>query len=850
MPEAPHALRLYRLLLKLYPATFREQYAAPMERAFRDELAESDNVWALAVLWLRLFSDLARSIPIQLAREIFQDTRHTLRLWVKSPGNTGFAILALAIGIGANTGMFSVVNALVLRSLPFEDPSRLASLHTYLVPHDSAQQFHDWRSQSTYLADAALVEQTDANLGSTDGVVRMHVAQASWNFFPILGAHPVTGRAFNVGEDSPGHSAVAVIGYGLWQQLFAGDMRVLGSRLRLNGMPLTVIGVMPPGFDYPNHAGLWKVAEFSPGNNGWETIARLKPGFTWPQARAAFGADMDRRSTPLAQGADRNRVRKFPPQMIPLQDELIGPVKNASLLLMAGVLLILLIACSNVANLLLARTTDRAQELSVRSALGASRARIAQQLFTECLLLSSVASIAGLAVAFWTVAQAAKVLPGTLATQSYSILDGRVLAFAMLTAMLSATFFGLLPSWNAGRVHAFVARGSDGTRQSRVTRDILVAGQAALTIVLLTASVSVGRAFVNLLRMDRGFDTSGLITVSVSLDGTTRQVAGRQLPYFEEALNRIRRIPEVRDASETEFLPLNSPAFLGGPHGLDGRPAKENSMIVPVLSGYFQTMGGHILFGREFTEAEVRSDAKAAVVTESFARQFGEPGDAIGHEVTQTGRAPLRIIGVVRGMDYMTDGANSTQIFVPAHSPGGFYSTFVVRVNGQAKDHLATIRDAIRSVDPQVPVFDAKTMEQRMEDALGRPKFYRTALLFFAGFALLLAVVGMYGVVSYSVAQRTREMGVRLALGTTTGKLRTMLLWQGLVSVAAGAAMGIAGATLTGRYLESLVTGAKPFDLATFIFSVVLLLLTAALSIWSATRRIAGLDIMDILRFE
>ena len=198
----------------------------------------------------------------------------------------------------------------------------------------------------------------------------------------------------------------------------------------------------------------------------------------------------------------------------------------------------------------------------------------------------------------------------------------------------------------------------------------------------------------------------------------------------------------------------------------------------------------------------------------------------------------------------MTDDANSTQIFVPAHSPGGFYSTFVVRVNGQAKDHLATIRDAIRSVDTQVPVFDAKTMEQRMDEALGRPKFYRTALLFFAGFALLLAVVGMYGVVSYAVAQRTREMGVRLALGTTPGKLRTMLLWQGLLSVAVGAAMGIAGATVTGRYLESLVNGAKPFDLATFTFSTLLLLFTAATSIWAATRRIAGLDIMDILRFD
>lgn len=844
MPEPPLSLKLYRLLLTFYPATFREEYAVPMERAFQDELAESHNLWALAVLWARLLSDLGKSIPRQMAREARQDARHTVRIWAKSPGNIAFAILALAIGIGANTGMFSVINALILRSLPFHDPSRLASLHTYLVPHDSAQQFHDWRRQSTYLSDAALFEQTDANLGNTDNVARVHVAQTSWNFFSILGTHPMIGREFTAGEDTPGHNAIAVIGYGLWQQLFAGDARVLGSTLRVNGMPLTVIGVMPPGFDYPSHTVLWKAAAFSPGNNGWETIARLKPGVTWPQARAAFAAEMVRRAP------NRNLSKKYPPSMLPLQDQLTGPAKNASLLLMAGVALILLIACSNVANLLLARTADRAPELSIRSALGASRARLVQQLLTECLLLSSVASIAGLVVAFWTAAQAAKVEPSPLATQSYSILDGRVLGFAVLIAILSALFFGLLPSWNAGRAHAFADRGSSDTHHSRVTRDILVTAQVTLTIVLLTASISVGRAFVNLMRMDRGFDVKALITVSVSLDGTTRQIGGRQLPYFEEVLARIRKLPGVRDASETEFLPLNSPAFLGGPMGLDGRPANENSMIVPVFDDYFETMGGHMLAGREFTSAEVRSDAKVAVVSELFASQVGEPRNAIGHEITLGNRPPLRIVGVVRGMDYMTDGANATQIFVPAHSPGGFYSTFVVRVDGRPEDHLATIRDAIRSVDPAVPTFDAKTMDQRMDDALARPSFYRTSLLFFAGFALLLAVMGIYGVVSYAVAQRTREMGVRLALGTTPGRLRAMLLWQGLLSVTVGIALGIAGAMMTGRFLASLVNGAKAFDSATFALSSLLILLTAAASIWTATRRIAGLDVMDILRFE
>src|SRR4029077_4128679 len=250
-----------------------------------------------------------------------------------------------------------------------------------------------------------------------------------------------------------------------------------------------------------------------------------------------------------------------------------------------------------------------------------------------------------------------------------------------------------------------------------------------LTLVPLTASISVGRAFVSLLRTDRGFDAQGLVTVSVSLDGTTRGVAGRQLPYFEEALDRIRRLPGVRSASETEFLPLDATGFVGGPFGFDGRPARMNSTMVPVLSGYFKTMGGRILYGREFTDAEVLADARVVVVNERFAMEFGSPADALDHQVTIEGDPPWKIIGVVKGMDYMTDAmdtAHANQIFVPAHSPGSFVSTFVARVDGPAENSLPLIRDAIRSVDPQVPVFGVKTMAQRMADALARPKFYRT----------------------------------------------------------------------------------------------------------------------------
>ena len=852
MPDEPFSLRLYRRLLKLYPAGFRQIYAGPLERAFRDELNESTGAAALAILWVRLIADLAISAPAQFAREVAQDARHTLRMWAGRPWHTGFAILALAIGIGANTGVFSVVNALLLRSLPFHEPERLAAMHNFFPPHDSAAQFHDWRKKSAYLADAALFEYRDANLGGAGEWRRVHTVQTSWNFFSLLGTQPAVGRAFAPGDDVdapgwglPGRNAIAVIGYGLWQQLFGGDAKALGSTVRVDGSPLTIIGVAPPGFNYPGNTDIWKPAAYFRGNNGWETISRLKPGITWEQARGAFAAEADR-LWPDRRPADRI---KYPPTMTGLRDALAGPTKGASLVLMVCVALILLIACTNVANLSMARTADRAAEFSIRSALGASRARLWQQLMTECVLLSVASAVAGVFVAFWTTSIATKLQPAPLATQSYSILDLRVLCFALAVSVLSGLLFGVLPSLYAGRLHALGARGSSQTRGSRWIRDALVAAQVMLTIVLLAGSISVGRAFVNLMRVDRGFDRSGLVTVNVSLDGTTYQTDGARTAYFEEALARVRRLPGVRSASATEFLPLYATMFIGGRWTVDGRPANENSMMVPVFSDYFQTMGGRVLYGRELSDADVRGNYPVAVADERFASEFGPPAYLIGQQI-EIGRSKRQIVGVVRNMDYLAEGANFSEIYIPSHSPGGFYSTFVARVNGRAEDHLAAIRGAIQSVDSQVPLFGVKTMDQRLADILARPQFYKTAVTFFAAFALLLAVIGVYGIVSYTVARRTHEMGVRMALGTTPEKLRVSLLRQGLLPIAAGSIPGVAGAVLSGRLLESLVEGAKSVNPAAYVGAVLFITLIAAAGIWVATRPVARLDIVEILRTE
>jgi ABC-type antimicrobial peptide transport system permease subunit len=373
-----------------------------------------------------------------------------------------------------------------------------------------------------------------------------------------------------------------------------------------------------------------------------------------------------------------------------------------------------------------------------------------------------------------------------------------------------------------------------------------------LTVVLLAASVSAGRAFVHLMKIDRGFNVKSLVTVGVSLEGTRHQLDNRELPFFEDALARVRRLPGVRSASATEFLPLYTNGFVGGPFGLDGHPPKLNSTMIPILSDYFATMGGKILAGREFTDAEVRSRARVAVVNERFARDFGTPMEVTGRQLTLERQPPWTIVGVVKGMEYETDPslAHGKQVFVPSQTPGGFLSTIVVRVRGRAEDQLASIRDTIRSVDPQVPLFSAKTMEQRLADLYARPKFYRSALWMLAAFAALLAVIGIYGIVSYAVVQRTREIGVRIAMGTTPRKIRIMLLRQGLLMVVAGAIPGIVIAQLFGQFLRSVVEGAKPLDPAASIGVVLSLVFVAAAGIWSASGRITGLDIAATLRVE
>ena len=809
---------------------------------------------------LKIEEDVRAALGFRWLETLVQDLLYGLRTLCKSPGFTAIAVLTLALGIEANAGVFSIVNTLLLGSLPFREPDRLALLQNFVPPHDTARQFHDWRQQHQFFADAAAFEDIDANLRGGRGVIRAHIAQTSWNFFSVLGTQPILGHGFAPGDDVdatglglPGRNAVAVIAYGLWQELFGGDPKALGATIRVEGNSLTVIGVAPPGFDYPNKTVVWKPGAFSPGNDGWVAIGRLKTTVSLAGARAAFAAEAELRSPERGGGNNLNPR----PKMVSLRDALLGPVKDASLMLMAAVVLVLLIACTNLTNLSMARTTERAAELSVRAALGASRARLARQLLTECLFLSAVAAVAGLLVAFWTTSLAAKVEPPPLGAQSYSSLNGPVLVFTLLASVVTAALFGVLPLLYIARIHSFGARGPVRTRRSRMVHDGLAVAQVTLTMILLAAAVSVGSAFVHLMRTNRGYDVTGIATASVSLGGTTYQGDRRELVYFEEVLDRIRDLPGVLNASATEFLPLYATTFIGGPFGMDGHPAERASMLVPVFSDYFRTMGGRILFGREFTDAEVRSGAKVAVVDERFARAFGSPADAVGRQLTSAGAPPFvpaaaKIVGVVRDMDYETDPtvANEFQVFVPSANPVSFSAILVARVRGRAEDHLAAIRDTIQSVDPQVPVYSVKTMQQRLDEAFARPSFYRTAIWSFAGFAMLLMMIGVYGLLAYGVARRTNEIGIRMALGATRSSVARMALQEALLMVCIGLTVGVPLVFCTRSVAASLI-GNPPTSLAEPIaIGAAAIIAAALLAAYLPARRAMRVDPMVALRYE
>ncbi len=850
--------KLYRKLLKLYPASFRDEYETPMDRQFRDEQREARSWNQRALLWVHALGDVALTAPRELARELSQDLHFALRVYRRRPLSAFLAIGALALAIGLSTGVFSVTSALLLRRLPFVDAGRLVEFRLPPFGGGSGRAgFRAWQDHSSYLAGAATFSTSEMNLNSGRDALRVRVSETSSNFFALLGAGSSLGRTFAPDEDQTGQNHTAVISHRLWLQSFGGDPGVLGATIHLNGISLQVIGVAEPDFDYPGNVDIWTPTVFDfetiPKHGAFlvQTIGRLRPGITMAQARQQFTAEASRVSPQSFRDNSREK-----PQLAGFRDQITSQVRQSVLILCAVVLLVLFTACANVAQLLLARTAERREELALRAALGASRSRLVQQLTVETTALTLAGSMVGLIVAFFVARIASAVLPAQLASQNYTLLDWRVLGFAMILPLIVGAVFGVMPSWLIGRLQPStqLARVNAATSEpvARRLRSILVGAQVAFTLTLLVSSLTLGSAFVRLINTDLGFRPVNVITLNVSLQGTRYQKESEEWQYYSAVLERLQSIPGVESAGAVNYLPLANNVLMAGTIKMDSGQQVQTVVLNGAMPGYFQTMGTKLVAGREFVMNERNAPEPPVIVNEAFARQSGLGTRIVGRRILSpwTSR-PYLVIGVVTtariaGPQY--DGTPQAYWSVQEEPPRTL--TFVAKGHGDSSRLLTLCRDAVIGLDRTVPIYEVKTLDERLNETLGRPKFYTMSVLFLGSLAMLLAIIGVFGASSRAITQRQHELGVRMALGASTRNVRAMIVKQSLIPIGVGIILGIGGAMGSGPILEHLFVGAKAPGISACMLASIFLLAAVVIAAWSATTRILAIDPIDAIRAE
>jgi putative ABC transport system permease protein len=820
---------------------------------------------------------------------LWQDLRYGVRMLLKQPVFTIVAVIALALGIGANTAIFSVVNAVLLRPLPYEESDRLVFLSERSQQMDgmsiSYPNFTDWREQNQAFESIAVYNRGSYNLTGVGNPERLLASQSSANLFSILKVNPVRGRVFTNDEDKPGAASVVVLSYGLWQRRFGGDEKILNQTISLNNRPYIVIGIMPQKFQFPSRIEMWvPVGQLSDqeswkqrGNHpGLYGLARLKPGVTVEQARA----DMD--------GIAENLERQYPNSnqgnrvtVIPLLENYVSDIRPALWILLGAVGLVLLIACANVANLLLARATSRHKEIAVRLALGASRWRIIRQLLTESVLLSLVGGSIGLLLAQWGVELILAISPNDIPRAREVNLDFGVLAFTFAVSFLTGLIFGIVPALQASKfdVHETLkesGRGNSG-RHTWV-RNSLVVVEIATTLVLLVGAGLLIRSFYQLRQVNPGFSYDNLLSFSVALPEKKYTSEQQQINFYQQTLQKLQALPGVQDAGVASGLPLGNNGWQTS-FMLDGQPVPEPSQM-PLMEAclaspdYFKAMGIRLIKGRFFTEQDNRSHlteektrgltpdqikmigVNKIIIDEEFARRYWPDEEALGKFIrlgTYEKDTPVaEVIGIVSRvkMDGLSTDSNRVQGYFPFFQLPLGSMTVVVKSATDPTQLVAAARQQILAVDPEQPVYDIRTMEEIKADSIASQRLNLTLLSIFAGVALILALVGIYGVMSYAVTQRTHEIGIRLALGAQTGNVLKMVIGNGMKMALLGVGVGVVGAFLLTRVMQNLLFGVSATDTLTFVAVPLILIGVALLACFVPARRAAKTDPMIALRYE
>jgi putative ABC transport system permease protein len=800
---------------------------------------------------------------------IWRDMKYGARVLLKSPGFAAVAILVTALGIGANTSIFSVVNAVLLRPLSYPQSERLVWLTGVNPPQGitdsnmSVPDFYDWRSQSQTFEELAGFVTGGAQLLNNDEPERVRRAAVTGNFFRLLRTNPLMGRALQDDDARAGADPVVVLSRGLWQRRFGADPNVVGSRVMVSGKSALVAGVMPAEFDFPAQTELWSALALDPSaerrNNRYlEVVGRLKPGVTVAQAQA----EMDTLNRNLAAQYDETN-RGSGVRVTDLREQLVGKLRPTLLMLLGAVAFVLLIACANVANLLLARATSRRKEIAVRTALGASRARIARQLLTESFLLSLAGGAVGLLLSVWMTALFVAVSPADSPRFAEIRPDARVFLFTLGVTLVTGLIFGLAPALQSSRADLNETlkeggrTGSEGGRRNRV-RSLLVVSEIALSFMLLAGAGLLVKSFIRLRDVSPGFNPDGVLAMRLSLLPAKYPTDQQRRDFFRQATERLAELPGAKSAGAVLTLPLGGDTFSVGRSLIrEGRPATPgeavNAAFYLATPDYFRTLEIPVTAGRAFNDRDTDQAPPVIIVNETLARLHFAGENPVGKRIRLVADEKFmrEIVGVVGDTRPSLEAPAGAQMYIPYAQDATWNSmTLVVRTGGDPASLAAAARGVVQSLDKTLPVYNVKTMNEVFAASIARRRSSMLLISAFALVALLLALVGIYGVTAYHVTQRTHEIGVRMALGAQRRDVLGLILGQSLRLTLGGLAVGLVCALALTRLMSGLLYGVKPNDPVTFAAGAALLAAVATLACYVPARRATKVDPMIALRYE